>query len=155
MSNDNRCVACGRIIPEGRQICPLCEAGGDDKMKQLTIEEMRLMAGQPVYCKEEDIFGIIKIEEKGAWKNKPFLVAVWHEHGVAMNMELDIQKRGLHIYKVQSARDIPKEPISHQMGYGDFVMVCPHCKEAAIVNVFKRNPSYYPYCPWCGQKLKG
>lgn len=27
MSNDNRCVACGRIIPEGRQICPLCEAG--------------------------------------------------------------------------------------------------------------------------------
>ena len=65
MSNDNRCVVCGRIIPEGRQICPLCEAGGDDKMKQLTI-----------------------------------------------------------------------------------------CKEAAIVNVFKRNPSYYPYCPWCGQKLK-
>ena len=87
MSNDNRCVACGRIIPEGRQICPLCEAGGDDKMKQLTIEEMRLMAGQPVYCKEEDIFGIIKIEEKGTWKNKPFLVAVWHEHGAGYSEE--------------------------------------------------------------------
>ena len=23
--NDNRCVCCGRIIPEGRQVCPMCE----------------------------------------------------------------------------------------------------------------------------------
>ena len=25
MMNDNRCVCCGRIIPEGRQVCPICE----------------------------------------------------------------------------------------------------------------------------------
>ena len=24
---DNRCVSCGRIIPEGRQVCPACLAG--------------------------------------------------------------------------------------------------------------------------------
>lgn len=23
--NDNRCVCCGAIIPEGRQVCPVCE----------------------------------------------------------------------------------------------------------------------------------
>ena len=23
--NDNRCIYCGEIIPEGRQICPTCE----------------------------------------------------------------------------------------------------------------------------------
>jgi len=23
--NDNRCVYCGEIIPEGRQVCPTCE----------------------------------------------------------------------------------------------------------------------------------
>ena len=23
----NRCVCCGDIIPEGRQVCPACEAG--------------------------------------------------------------------------------------------------------------------------------
>ena len=23
--NDNRCVCCGRVIPEGRQVCPICE----------------------------------------------------------------------------------------------------------------------------------
>ena len=31
--NDNRCVCCGRVIPEGRQVCPICEkkAGRRDK----------------------------------------------------------------------------------------------------------------------------
>lgn len=23
--DDNRCVCCGEIIPEGRQVCPICE----------------------------------------------------------------------------------------------------------------------------------
>lgn len=23
--NENRCVYCGEIIPEGRQVCPMCE----------------------------------------------------------------------------------------------------------------------------------
>ena len=26
---ENRCVICGEIIPEGRQVCPACEAGED------------------------------------------------------------------------------------------------------------------------------
>lgn len=25
--DENRCVVCGAIIPEGRQVCPNCEAG--------------------------------------------------------------------------------------------------------------------------------
>ena len=25
--NENRCVCCGAIIPEGRQVCPTCEEG--------------------------------------------------------------------------------------------------------------------------------
>ena len=24
--NDNRCVSCGEIIPEGQQVCPVCMA---------------------------------------------------------------------------------------------------------------------------------
>lgn len=27
MTNDNRCVICGEVIPEGRMVCPSCEAG--------------------------------------------------------------------------------------------------------------------------------
>ena len=25
MNNENTCVCCGAIIPEGRQVCPQCE----------------------------------------------------------------------------------------------------------------------------------
>jgi hypothetical protein len=27
-SLQNRCVCCGEIIPEGRQVCPMCEKKG-------------------------------------------------------------------------------------------------------------------------------
>lgn len=27
--NADRCVCCGEIVPEGRQVCPGCETGGD------------------------------------------------------------------------------------------------------------------------------
>ena len=27
--NADRCVCCGKIVPEGRQVCPGCETGGD------------------------------------------------------------------------------------------------------------------------------
>lgn len=32
MTEPDRCVMCGAIIPEGRQVCPACEA--DSKMEQ-------------------------------------------------------------------------------------------------------------------------
>ena len=28
---ENRCVCCGEIIPEGRMVCPQCEAKAYDK----------------------------------------------------------------------------------------------------------------------------
>lgn len=28
--NVDRCIECGEIIPEGRQVCPMCESGGSD-----------------------------------------------------------------------------------------------------------------------------
>ena len=27
---ENRCVCCGEIIPEGRMVCPKCEAKAED-----------------------------------------------------------------------------------------------------------------------------
>lgn len=29
LTMDNHCVCCGEIIPEGRQVCPICEKGND------------------------------------------------------------------------------------------------------------------------------
>ena len=30
---DNRCIVCGEIIPEGLQVCPICEAGSKTKQE--------------------------------------------------------------------------------------------------------------------------
>lgn len=30
--SDNTCVVCGAVIPEGRQVCPACEAGRTPKL---------------------------------------------------------------------------------------------------------------------------
>lgn len=29
--SENRCICFGEIIPEGRQVCPICEALAEDK----------------------------------------------------------------------------------------------------------------------------
>ena len=31
---ENRCVVCGAIIPEGKQVCPNCEAGNVPNQEQ-------------------------------------------------------------------------------------------------------------------------
>lgn len=31
---DNRCVICGAIIPEGRQVCPNCEKRVENQTKE-------------------------------------------------------------------------------------------------------------------------
>lgn len=30
ISNEEKCLVCGKAIPEGRQVCPNCEEGGDN-----------------------------------------------------------------------------------------------------------------------------
>ena len=40
---ENRCVCCGAIIPEGRQVCPKCEAGNvpeqDEEQEKIAQKE--------------------------------------------------------------------------------------------------------------------
>ena len=64
-------------------------------MDKLTLKELRQMSGQPVWCKDLEVYGIIKCESKGRWSGKPFLVGVFYssEYGVAHNFEYDIQRR--------------------------------------------------------------
>lgn len=78
-----------------------------DQFKPLTLDELRKMAGEPVWRSEYQCYGIIKVETIGRWANTPFLVGVWHNLGAAVNFEYDIKKRGLTIY-----RNKPKESTS-------------------------------------------
>lgn len=40
--NENRCTACGEIIPEGRQVCLHCEKRKSQMLKEIQIEELAL-----------------------------------------------------------------------------------------------------------------
>ena len=40
---EDRCVMCGEIIPEGRQICPLCEQG---KTHKTNADHIRTMSDE-------------------------------------------------------------------------------------------------------------
>jgi hypothetical protein len=55
MANDNRCVCCGEIIPEGMIACPNCLGGSKKKLDLLSlIAELKLFEEQVVseYCIE-------------------------------------------------------------------------------------------------------
>ena len=41
----DRCVMCGEIIPEGRQICPICEKGKTKMGKGVKFERIRRITG--------------------------------------------------------------------------------------------------------------
>lgn len=66
----------------------------------LTLQELRGMAGKPVYCQDEQVYGIVKFETHGRWAGKPFLIGTWHDNGVAVDFEWDIEKRKLKCYKI-------------------------------------------------------
>ncbi|KJJ69332.1 hypothetical protein [Clostridium sp. FS41] len=66
----------------------------------LTQQELRCMAGEPVYCPEIDSYGIIKCETIGCWADVPFLVGAWHREGVAVNFEYNVTERKLKCYRI-------------------------------------------------------
>lgn len=39
--SENRCVCCGKIIPEGRQVCPLCEKDSTVKYKGIDTKRIK------------------------------------------------------------------------------------------------------------------
>ena len=38
--NENRCIFCGEIIPEGRQVCPICEQIQADTTKAERFDDV-------------------------------------------------------------------------------------------------------------------
>lgn len=38
---ENRCVCCGSIIPEGQQVCPLCQKEAEEKLAQVNRSAKR------------------------------------------------------------------------------------------------------------------
>lgn len=53
------------------------------EQKPLTIEELKEMAGQPVWCPDEEAYGIVMCDKIGQWAGIPFLHGVYGT-GMAM-----------------------------------------------------------------------
>lgn len=125
-------------------------------MKALTLEELRQMQGQPVWCPEVEAYGIIKCDGKGPWKDKPFLHGSWYnpENEISTDFEYDIEKRKLKCFRMQSEKETPKPPEERHDEFGNGWFVCPSCEQRAIYNPFRKGNELYLHCPWCGQKLK-
>lgn len=125
------------------------------EQKPLTIEELKEMAGQPVWCPDEEAYGIVMCDKIGQWAGIPFLHGVWYGDGNGCGVEFNhnIIKRRLRCYRTISEKDIPK-PLIQKAAFGDIVMVCPNCENAAVINPYRKGRELYPHCPWCGQKLK-
>ena len=127
------------------------------EQKPLTIEELKEMAGQPVWCPDEEAYGIVLCDKIGQWAGIPFLHGVWYEDGdnnCGVEFNHNIIKRKLKCYRVISEKDIPKPLKQKSDTFGDTTMVCPNCGQAAIANPYRKRREIYPHCPWCGQKLQ-
>lgn len=74
--------------------------------------------------------------------------------GVGVEFNHNIIGRKLKCYRVISKKETAKLPEEKVDEFGDSRMVCPNCGQAAIANLYRKCREIYPYCPWCGQKLK-
>lgn len=124
--------------------------------KPLTTEELRQMPGQPVWCPEEEAYGIVMCDKIGKWAGIPFLHGVWYsdDDGVGVEFNHNIIGRKLKCFRVEDKKEIAMPPQNKEIGFGDQTLACPNCGQSAIANPFRKDREIYPYCPWCGQKLK-
>ena len=63
----------------------------------LTLEELKNMQGQPVWCPDLNSYGIIKCDTSGEWKGIPYIHGSQYfpEFGTSTDFEYNILERGL------------------------------------------------------------
>lgn len=74
----------------------------------LTIEELKTMAGLPVWCPEEEAYGIVMCDKIGQWAGIPFLHGVWYsdDDGVGVEFNHNIIGRKLKCFRVEDKKEI-------------------------------------------------
>lgn len=68
----------------------------DKTIKPLTMDELKQMKGELVYCEEKDTYGFIEIPVIGLWKDKPHFTPLQSSD----NVSIDIKKENLTCYSV-------------------------------------------------------
>lgn len=125
------------------------------KQDPLTIEELKTMAGLPVWCPDEEAYGIVVCDSKGRYAGVPFLHGVWYFDGIGTEFEHNIIERKLKCFRIEGKKELAMPLKTKVDVFGSRLMVCPNCESTAVVKPSRKVFELYPYCPWCGQKLKG
>lgn len=109
------------------------DGGTMTEQKPLTIEELKEMAGQPVWCPDEEAYGIVMCDSIGQWAGIPFLHGVWYEsnNGCGVEFNHNIIRRKLKCYRVigekidfdKMMEIIHNAPISHGYAYDESVQI--------------------------------
>lgn len=61
----DKCVSCGESIPEGRQVCPMCEQLAIEKLNELDLMRERYRAEKAARDAE-----IARLKEKGYYRTR-------------------------------------------------------------------------------------
>ena len=87
----------------------------------LTIEELKTMAGLPVWCPEEEAYGIVMCDKIGQWAGIPFLHGVWYsdDDGVGVEFNHNIIGRKLKCFRVEDKKEIVMPLQNKEIGFGD------------------------------------
>ena len=133
--SEDRCIICGEIIPEGRQVCPNCEK--QKPMKNLSHGEMvQIAEGKknktPRYIDANKLIDLATHE--GAYG----YVDV-HDICNAPTADVVERKRGKWIPFLEEYHDMFK---------------CSNCGNITRVPFKCPSPPYY-YCPTCGADMRG
>lgn len=82
------------------------DGGTMTEQEPLTIEELKEMAGQPVWCPDEEAYGIVMCDSIGQWAGVPFLHGVWYHDGIGVEFNHNIIGRKLKCYRVIDKREV-------------------------------------------------
>ena len=115
--------------------------------KPLTLNQLRKMDGQPVWCEDVERWALVSVSDAGKWKGVPF--ALFEKNGV--RFEWNIEGRELSLYSYPpahidrgewTAEWVNSMPV---LGAGDLETRCNSCGNLVLYET--------DFCPYCGKAM--
>lgn len=101
------------------------------QQEPLTINELKNMAGQSVWCPEENAYGIVMCDKSGPYAGIPFLHGVYYRNGKGIGtvFNLNIIRRKLKCYRV----------VDEVQNKEHKVIICDFAKHGGTINPYQEN----------------
>lgn len=113
-------------------------------MKALTLNELRQMVGQPVWCPKENAYGIITCDKYGKWAGIPFLYGVCKYEESTVEFNHNIVSRKLKCFKIEDKKEIPMKLLSKVDDCGNKKNGMPELPEGRDIYGISKNISVLP-----------